>query len=340
MVLSVRLCMLRTRLVRRIIYPPGSYRIIGERLRRTLALEGLGILDGSTLRKLFDYKELVNDIRRVLLGNATAPMRASLTHGNAWLGAMPAAGLGLQVVKVVGVYYDNPSKGLPLVRGLVLVLRESDGEPLYLMDAGVLTGYRTAAATCLGVGLLGYEGQEPVGLIGSGVQARYHAECLKDAYRVRDFLVYDIDSERASSLARELGGRTASLEEIHSMARLIVAATTSREPVVRGSLLRDDAVVASVGAPKPVWEVDEEAMERAGCILADTIEGFLEEAGEAEHKPASVKVVGLREALQGAICPGRGPRIYKSVGTGLFDLAAAYHIHRKKTGLEAGSTPA
>jgi alanine dehydrogenase len=294
-------------------------------------LSRLKVVTASEVEELLGW-DLVDDIRSVLLSDAQAPPRVSLTRGGVWLGVMPGAGLGVQAVKIVGVYPANPRRGLPLVRGLLVAVRESDGEPLYIADAAPLTAYRTAAATCFALSLLGYRGEEPVAIVGAGVQGSYHARCLGERYGIDEILVVDEDRVKAEELAKKLGGgaRVAgSRDEIYG-SKLIVTATTSTRPVVEGSKLRRGTYVASIGAPRPVSELDEEALRRAACILADTVEGYWSEAGEASYTPEWVKVVDLRSLARGEeSCDHGDIAIYKSVGTALFDLAAALYLGRK-----------
>ncbi|MCE4626375.1 MAG: ornithine cyclodeaminase family protein [Desulfurococcales archaeon] len=286
-------------------------------------------LGEKELEELLDFKELISNIRRVLLSDSVAPLRASLVHNGVWLGAMPAAGLGMQAVKIVGLYPRNPERGLPYIRGVVLGFDEETGDVLFLADAGPVTGFRTAAASCLALELMGYRGEGPVGIIGAGVQSQYHARCINGVFGADDIIVYDIDRGRAESFASKLrfNVRVAgSLEEVLSASRLVVAATTSREPVVKGSLLARGVYVASIGAPRPVWELDEDVMLRAKCLLVDTREGFLNESGEALHLPEGVDTIELVEALKDGRCEWGDLKVYKSVGTALFDLAAAVTI--------------
>ena len=167
-----------------------------------------------------------------------------------------------------------------------------------------------------------------LGVIGAGVQARYHLEVLTRLYDYTRILVYSRGRARAEDLARRYNGSFASLDEVLRESDVIVAATTATEPVVHGSILGDNVVVASVGAPKPVRELDRETLSRASCILIDT-PMVLEESGDVTPETApSHKLAELRGLLKGEEkCPGGGVRIYKSVGRPLFDLAAAILLH-------------
>ncbi|MET1100945.1 MAG: ornithine cyclodeaminase family protein [Pyrodictiaceae archaeon] len=285
------------------------------------------ILGGEDVERLVDPAELVKDVEMVLKSDAHAPPRQALEHQGSWFGVMPAAGLGYYAVKLVGVYPSNPRRGLPLVRGTLLLFDAGSGELLLEADAGPATGWRTAAATALALRLLGYQGGGVLGVIGAGVQADYHTRMIKLLYQPDNIIVYDIDHARARRFAEKHGGRTVGLEELHSESDLLVAATTSTSPVVKGALLRRGAYVASIGAPRPVRELDDEAKKRARCILVDTIEGARRETDDVEGVE---ELVELRQVVRGekACSPGE-IRVYKSVGTALLDLAIAIHLYRR-----------
>ncbi|MCE4602526.1 MAG: hypothetical protein F7B18_05005 [Desulfurococcales archaeon] len=289
---------------------------------------GIRILGPGDVDSLMDPLLMVEEIRRVLMDEeAVEAPRTSLEHGGSWFGVMPAAGRGFYSLKLVGVYPGNPGRGLPLVRGRLLLVNAQSGEVLLDADAGPATGWRTAAATALALELLGGT-RGVLGMIGAGVQARYHLEVLTRLYDYTRVLVYSRSRGRAEDLARRYNGSAASLEEVLRASDVIVAATTATEPVVRGSMLGEDVVVASVGAPKPVRELDGETLSRASCILIDT-PMVLEESGDVTPKTAPRrKIAELRGLLRGREkCPGSGVRVYKSVGRPLFDLAAAILLH-------------
>lgn len=268
-------------------------------------------------------RELVEKIRETLLEAPTPPRRVALEHGNSWLGIMPAVGLGKLVVKIVGVFPSNPSRGLPLVRGSLLLFDTESGEKLIEADAGAATAWRTAATSALALSLLGYRGGS-LGIVGAGVQGSYHARVVKEVLGLDELLVADRSEERASALARAYGGRVASVEEVLSKSDAVITATTSREPVVRGEKLRAGALVASVGAPRPVREIDEAAVRRSRCLLVDTAEGVREESDDWIGAESILELAG---ALRGQRCEWGDVKIYKSVGYSLLDLAIAIYLY-------------
>jgi len=132
-------------------------------------------LEDDDVNRLVDIGSLVGTIREVLLSDTVAPSRLHVTYQGTWYGVMPAAGLGYLSTKLVGVYPRNPERGDPLVRGVLVLFDADSGSPLLLADAAAATGWRTAAASMLALDIMGAPGGAVVGVIGAGVQARFHA---------------------------------------------------------------------------------------------------------------------------------------------------------------------
>ncbi len=283
-------------------------------------------LSGRDVDTLANPASLIDKIRAVLTTPTIAPRRLSFEHQGSWLGVMPASGLGYHAVKIVGVYPGNPSRGLPLVRGLLVLIDASTGDVLLEAPAEEATGWRTAAASALALHLLGYTGGGTLGIIGAGVQAEYHARVLRRLFEFRKLLVYSRTYSKAQELALRHGGQVVDHETLLRESDVIVAATTSQKPVIRGNLLHTGTYVISVGAPRPVRELDEDTIRRAGCVLVDTREGVF---AESDDIPGWVEVVELSEALKGRKCDWQEVAVYKSVGTALLDLAMAIHLYEE-----------
>jgi alanine dehydrogenase len=292
------------------------------------AKRGPRFLDSREVDRLVEPEELMEQVAESLMA-AEAPPRAVVTHSGSWFAAMPAAGGGFFVAKLVGVYPRNPRRGLPLVRGVLVVIDAETGETVLEADASAATGWRTAAATALALRSLGARRGSVVGIVGAGVQAEYHARVLRRLLEPGELLVYSRTRKRALGLALRHGGLVAeSLVGLLRRSDVVVAVTSSTSPVVLGEHLAGGAIVASVGAPAPVRELDFSTLLRARCVVADTVEGVAEEAGDVD--PSMVELVGLGELLAGRRrCIGGDVAVYKSVGTALLDHAIGVHLVRR-----------
>ncbi|NOZ89489.1 MAG: ornithine cyclodeaminase family protein [Crenarchaeota archaeon] len=285
-------------------------------------------LDERQLHALIDPRELVEAIAATLLSpNAHEKPRTAASNGESWLGLMLAYTRERYAVKIVGVYPHNSLRGLPTVRGTALLIDAETGDTVLEVDASPLTGWRTAAATALAIRLLNAD-RGVLGVVGAGVQARYHLEVLLRTARFERILLASRTHQKAAALARDYGAEPVDTSTLARNSDTLILATTAKQPPVKGEEIPEGAAVASIGAPAPVHELDTLTLLRARCMLADTRHGVASEASEARN--AAIEIVELREALANpAACQPGGIKLYKSVGTPLLDLAALLYIEKK-----------
>lgn len=294
------------------------------------------ILDKDKVLGIVDYVGLANTIRDVLIrlhrGWGHNPPRYGVNLGGGWWGMMIGyvRDVGV-VVKVVNLYPQNASRGLNTINGLVVLFDDDTGLPLAILDGESLTGIRTATASALSAMAVGADASV-LGFIGSGAQARYHALAFTRLFSVREAYVYSRSREHALGLAKMLEGLRVrahvanGADEVVESSRTTIVATTSERPLVNVRP-REGSHIISVGAPRPVVEVSRHVLEGASCILVDTREGVVNEAGEDLR---GLRLIELAEVLAGeAECrAGGGYTVYKSVGFAALDLAAAYYVWR------------
>lgn len=272
---------------------------------------------------LVDPAEAVEAIKKAYFADAVFLPRQALTVGETWfapmVGYMAEAGIA---VKLVGIY----PKGVPRVKAVVLVFDPERGTPLALINGTQLTGWRTAAASAVTAKAIGAEPKE-VGIIGAGLQGEYHLMVFRSLYPNARFKIFDVAEERAREVARRHGAVAVSLAEALG-SDLVISTTTSRSPVVRG--VRSGTVVISVGAPRPVRELDDEVKRRAGCMLVDN-----PHAAE-ESDDVGDRWVYIGDYLRGAECRFGEVKVYKSVGNPLFDVSMAHYVLERAKKLGAG----
>jgi ornithine cyclodeaminase/alanine dehydrogenase-like protein (mu-crystallin family) len=185
---------------------------------------------------------------------------------------------------------------------------------------------RTAAASAGATRVLARAEASTLGILGAGVQARSHVEALSLVRSFRDIRLYS--PHRAAQVAAELGARAvASAEEAVRGADVVVVATTSKTPVLRGEWLAPGAHVNAVGATRPDWrELDDETLRRSR-VFVDSRVAALQESGDVMAAAAGGAVVSELGEVLGNVRPGRKTEdeitLFKSVGVAVEDLAAA-----------------
>lgn len=188
-----------------------------------------------------------------------------------------------------------------------------------VVEADLLGRLRTAAASAIAAERLARDGVLSLGVIGCGRQAAAHVVALREALpSLAHTVVYCRDTQRLDAFCAEYGCQAADARAVAGC-DIVVTATTSREPVLRGGWLRPGATVIAIGANDLASrELDDAVLERAALICTDSVEQARAEAGDV----AAVR--GLQEL---SAVRGRGSDadivVFKSNGLAAWDLAAA-----------------
>jgi ornithine cyclodeaminase len=183
-------------------------------------------------------------------------------------------------VKVASGFYDNPSRGLPSGSGMMALFDASSGMPAaLLLDNGFLTDLRTGAAGAVAADYLAPQRITTVGVIGSGVQARFQVRCLRVVREFTRIIAWSPTRARLEAYCAEMRAEgfdaiaAASAEEVCAAADMLITATPARDPFIRASWLRDGIHVTAVGSDSPgKRELDPDCLIRADIIVVDRYE--------------------------------------------------------------------
>jgi len=313
------------------------------------------VLDAASTAARLPYPELARAIAAMLAelraGTATAPPRIALPVGDAERGAgtllvMPACNRELVMTKNITVHPDNPGRGLPNILGEVLVADACTGERIAMLDGPTVTGRRTAAVSLLAAQSFAARPDGELLIVGAGVQAMTHLEAFLAGLPVRRVWLHSRTRTKAEALAahaRALGAEAEVAESVAAVlprVSMVVTVTSSRSPVLPdldSGLWRDEHFIAAVGAFRPeMCELPPAlclAAQAAGSLLADTLFGIEEEAGDLLQAGVDwARVQPFETAiLQADAIRARAgsPLVFKSVGYALWDLAACVLASRQ-----------
>ena len=267
-------------------------------------------------------------------GKVTQPVRSvikvDVAAATGFLGLMPALtpdGLGL---KAVTFYPSNAERGIATHMATIFLVDPQTGTPLAIMDGRLITEMRTAAVSAAATNLLASPDAKILAILGSGVQARSHAEALGLVRQFEEIRVWSPTKEHAKQFAEEIGGTAVSAEEAVRGADVVVTVTNSKTPVVKGSWLKPGCHVNAIGACRPDWrELDDEAI--SNVVFVDSREGAMKESGDVILSGTKI-YAELGEAFAGKI-PARANEttIFKSLGMAVEDIAAAILVYRAVT---------
>jgi alanine dehydrogenase len=223
---------------------------------------------------------------------------------------------------------------LPGGTPFVVVLFDSGRAELSaVIEADKLGQLRTGAASGVAAKHLARSGARTLGVIGCGWQAESQVACVREAVpSVEDVIAYCRTRERLEAFCDRFGCEAAESSRDAAQQDIVVTATTSKDPVVRGEWLRAGALVCAIGANEPrARELDNVVLQRASFVCCDSREQARLESGDL-IEPVQVGVLDwlevheLQEVVAGEL-PGRQSDedivLFKSNGIAAWDVAIA-----------------
>jgi alanine dehydrogenase len=209
-----------------------------------------------------------------------------------------------------------------------------DGEGLVaVIEADKLGQLRTGAASAVAARHLARPGASSLGVIGCGWQAEGHVAAMRAGLPGLERVVaYCRSEERLEQFCASVGADPGESHREPAEQDVVVTATTSRDPVLRGEWLRPGALVCAIGANDGrSRELDNAVLERAAFVCCDSLE-------QARHESADLiepveqglldwlEVHELHEVAGGGL-QGRASDedvvLFKSNGIAAWDVAAA-----------------
>jgi ornithine cyclodeaminase len=231
------------------------------------------------------------------------------------------------------IYSTHPRHGAWFT---FLLFDSQTGHPLAQMEANWLGRIRTGAVTGLAASLLTPHRPLHVGVIGSGFQALGQLEALAAVRKLGSVRVWSRRPENRIAFAeqaRDLVGvaveEASSGDGAASGVDALVTATYAKEPVINAGAVRPGTVVFAVGSNNPTRRELPAELVRSALVVVDDAEACRIEAGDlllALDDDGWKRIVELKH-LQPAVV--EQPVIFKSVGLGFEDVAAAALVYER-----------
>ncbi len=322
------------------------------------------VISGDMVHTLLPMASCIGTMREAMIaissGATFTPARTFMPaiDSGGQLGFMPGAASGVPVygTKILSLHPDNEQTGYPSIQGAIVLFDQQTGAPVALIDGTSVTALRTAASLGLATQLLARKDALSHGIIGTGVQARYHAQAIASARpSIKNTVIWGRDLEKAKQLAGELSASLActvvATDEIEEAAScdIVSTVTGASASVLEGKWLRSGAHVNLVGSHEPTRR---EADTKAVClskVYVDHIEGALREAGDLlipmrEGHFNKSDIVGEIGTLVLGQIEGRRTNdditLYKSLGLFTQDLYAAWAVLQQAQDAGIGETVA
>jgi len=311
------------------------------------------LLRRADVRRCLEGADVLGVVREALVAAAQGRVRAAGAmsfdfgeRGEAHVKGAYLEGAGEWAVKLASGFYGNPRRGLPAASGMTLLASAETGAPLAIvLDGGLLTDARTAAAGTLAIDALAPAEVERVGIVGCGTQARAQLEYLCQRRRPGQVVAYGRDGERAAAYAEEMSERlgievtaTGDVRAAVEGAQVVLTVTPARRFLVEAEWIDEGATVVAVGADMPgKQELEPRLLERAELLVADD-PAQAAEVGELRHAPADVRerARALGEVLAAPPPSRDGIAVVDLTGLGAQDAAIASFVAERAAELDAG----
>jgi len=237
-------------------------------------------------------------------------------------------------VKLVTVFPGNLAVGKPSVQAVYVLFDGTDGSPQATMDGTALTYRKTACDSALGSRFLSRPDSRTLLLVGAGGLGPHLVAAHRTVRPSLDqVLVWNRTRTRAEALVAELAASGVAaavaddLDGAVARADIVCTATMTRDPLVKGALLRPGTHLDLVGAYLPDHrEVDDDVVRRA-AIHVDSRLAAVEESGDLVI-PMTSGVITEHD-IRGDLfdlCQGRAPGRTSDEEITLFENGGGGHL--------------
>lgn len=257
----------------------------------------------------------------------------TLLSRSAWID-----GLGM-AVKTATVFPRNPEHGVAMVNGSVSLFGDGDGTLAALVDFHLVTKWKTAGDSLLAALRLADPGSREILIIGAGAVAHALCEAFGAGFPQARIRIWNRTRDKAELLARLHPGAAVAddLPEAVAGADIVISATMSTEPLIRGDWLRPGQHVNLIGAYRPDMREADDAALRRGRVFVDSFDTTVEHIGEIQI-PLAEGTITRGDLVAdyydlGAFSAGpEDITIFKNGGGAHLDLMTGRYILDKWTG--------
>jgi alanine dehydrogenase len=207
------------------------------------------------------------------------------------------------------------------------------GEATAVIEADALGQLRTGAASGVAARHLARSNARSLGIIGCGWQAESQVDCIRAAVPgIEEVVAFCRTEEKLEDFCKRMDAEAGETHKDAAVQDIVVTATTSPDPVLRGEWLREGALVCAMGANRRrSRELDNVVLERAAFVCCDLVVDAKEESGDLIEPVEQgildwLEVHELHEVVGGEIEGRQSDRdivVFKSNGLASWDVAIA-----------------
>lgn len=305
-------------------------------------------VDEEQVKRMVDtpnaFKSIENSYKLFSSGKTITPKTISMKINKGMFFAFPSFLNGHKyfISKLATFFPENRKKGLPSIQPNIFIYDSSNGSLVGIISARYFAGVRTALTSAVGVKYLATTKPKKLAIIGSGVQAGFHAVVLSELFSsIKEIFVFSPDKKHRDLFVNNIKKKikdikissATSSDEAVVQADIIACVTDSARPVFRNDKVKQGACILAVGSMgKDMQEVPDETMENS-LVVVDSMQQ-ISEYGEIEGpklRGKNIQLVGeIGNIILGKnkIIKGRTV-VFKHHGLPVTDAALAESIFIK-----------
>jgi len=215
------------------------------------------------------------------------------------------------------------------------------GQIQAIINMGYLSSLRTGAATGVAAKYLAPSHAKTLGIIGPGWQATFQVEAVMNTCPIERVVVFGRTPKRRKDFVRQMSKsikkaewrEAGTVEEAEAESDILVVSTDSTTPVANGVNLKDEVLVATIGANQATkHEISNSLIRQMSLIVTDDVPTAKTDSGDliASCEFGITRwdsVVPLEKIVAGG---GPQPRpkkiLFQSNGIADEDLAVAHYV--------------
>ncbi|MPZ78047.1 MAG: hypothetical protein GEU77_16175 [Deltaproteobacteria bacterium] len=241
------------------------------------------IISEPQTRKLIDMPRAVSLLDKMFLDRASGKIRGlprrRLKGNEKQLNIMAAWHQGYDLFCLRA--YVAQANTVTLYNG-------KSGQIQAIINMGYLSSLRTGAATGVAAKYLAPANSKTLGVIGPGWQATFQVEAVAHACRIERIMVFGRTPKRRKEFIKQMTKivqaewhEASSVEEVEGASDILLVSTDSTTPVADGQNLKDQVLVASIGANAAVkHEVSRNLIRQMDLIVTDDLAAAKADSGD------------------------------------------------------------
>jgi len=209
-----------------------------------------------------------------------------------------------------------------------------------IVNMAYLSSLRTGAATGVAAKYLAPANSKVLGIVGPGWQATFQVEAVMETCDIEQIVVWGRTPKRRKDFIKQMSKVVKAdwkevdrVDECEGLSDILVVSTDATTPVANGSNLKDEVLVASIGANATVkHEVSNNLIRRMDFIVTDDIGAAKADSGDlvAAAEFGILRwdsIVPLEKIVAGGVPQPRPKRIFfQSNGIADEDLAVGKYV--------------